>query len=359
MKGTVIFPGAFKPPHKGHFNAVKALSTNSFIEASYILLENNTIKQDSIVPKENRSYEVDKVIVLIGSQVRDNIDATLSKEVWDIYKKYLPSNVEIINTNSDPVKFAKRNIVEKSPTTTFFISVLLRDHTDYKDLRRLGAYKKYSNVNDLVLYKNFITTRATNLREQLKHNNIHNMANYFPSELSEEDLSNISGKIFETALKEVVSTISTNSSKLKKKRQLEENAIDVPVVSENQGRDTELTKNIKSLTSFMVEHNFKITPLPVVKIDTKTRFNEFFRKTAEYIPDQKKIILYTDGRHPKDVVRSFAHEMIHHQQNLKGELKDISGTNITEDDTLLTLEAEAYLQGNLAFRSWEDTVKNR
>ena len=39
------------------------------------------------------------------------------------------------------------------------------------------------------------------------------------------------------------------------------------------------------------------------------------------------IVLYTEGRHPKDVVRSFAHEMIHHIQNLEDRLENISTTN--------------------------------
>ncbi len=45
-------------------------------------------------------------------------------------------------------------------------------------------------------------------------------------------------------------------------------------------------------------------------------------------------MLCTEGRHPKDIVRSFAHEMIHHIQNLEGRLGNITTTNTQEDDNL-------------------------
>ena len=43
-------------------------------------------------------------------------------------------------------------------------------------------------------------------------------------------------------------------------------------------------------------------------------------KTAHYDPNNKSITIYTSSRHPKDILRSFAHEMVHHTQNLRGDL---------------------------------------
>ena len=65
------------------------------------------------------------------------------------------------------------------------------------------------------------------------------------------------------------------------------------------------------------------------------------------------------GRHPKDVCRSFSHEMIHHMQNMEGRLQGLAGTtNTNEDDVLQEIEKEAYLKGNITFRNWEDGLKN-
>ena len=58
-------------------------------------------------------------------------------------------------------------------------------------------------------------------------------------------------------------------------------------------------------------------------------------------------------------MRSFAHEMVHHMQNIEGRLGNIDTTNTNESEALLELEKEAYLQGNIVFRNWEDSVKNK
>jgi len=119
-------------------------------------------------------------------------------------------------------------------------------------------------------------------------------------------------------------------------------------------------KYIKELTTHMLNQGMNLTPLPKVifKNGDKENAENFFGKTAYYQPDTMEIVLYTEGRHPKDIVRSFAHEMIHHMQNLEGRLEGIATTNTQEDDHLTAIEAEAYQDGNLAFRGYTDTVLN-
>jgi hypothetical protein len=79
-------------------------------------------------------------------------------------------------------------------------------------------------------------------------------------------------------------------------------------------------------------------------------------KTAYYDPNTQTIVLYTHGRHPKDIARSYAHEMIHHIQNLEGRLGNITTTNTQEDDHLNDIEAEANLKGTMTFRNWTDSL---
>ena len=64
------------------------------------------------------------------------------------------------------------------------------------------------------------------------------------------------------------------------------------------------------------------------------------------------------GRHPKDILRSYAHELIHHHQNLSGTLNHSNTTNTNEDGNLEKIEREAYEEGNILFRNWEDSIKN-
>jgi hypothetical protein len=115
-----------------------------------------------------------------------------------------------------------------------------------------------------------------------------------------------------------------------------------------------------SLAVFMKDNGMNITPLPKIKVisDDKENASRLLGRTAYYDPNEKSITLYTFGRHPKDVLRSFAHEMIHHEQNLNGALGNIGTTNTNEDGDLDKIEREAYEKGNIMLRNWEDSIKN-
>ena len=83
-------------------------------------------------------------------------------------------------------------------------------------------------------------------------------------------------------------------------------------------------------------------------------------KTAEYDPNNMTVTVYVDGRHPKDILRSIAHELVHHHQNERGELsRGHSGAGYAQKDPhMRDMEAKAYLHGNLdVFRDWEDRIK--
>lgn len=116
---------------------------------------------------------------------------------------------------------------------------------------------------------------------------------------------------------------------------------------------------VAELTKYMVGQGLDINPLPNVRFinDDETNANDFFGRTAYYDPNEKLIALYTLKRHPKDVLRSFSHEMIHHMQNIQGRLHNITTQNTNEDDTLNELEREAYEKGNMNFRNWTDSLK--
>ena len=87
-----------------------------------------------------------------------------------------------------------------------------------------------------------------------------------------------------------------------------------------------------------------------------------FGKTAYYDPEEQGITLFITNRHDKDICRSFAHELVHHHQNERGDLEmgDASQATYAQDDPhMRKMEMEAYLKGNLLFRDWEDKVKNQ
>src|SRR3990167_1668047 len=83
-------------------------------------------------------------------------------------------------------------------------------------------------------------------------------------------------------------------------------------------------------------------------------------RTGNYNPDASLISIYINGRHIKDILRSLAHEVIHHHQNCSGKLindKEYELGYAQKDDNARELEKEAFLTGNILFRDWEDTLK--
>ena len=87
---------------------------------------------------------------------------------------------------------------------------------------------------------------------------------------------------------------------------------------------------------------------------------EIFGRTAHYSPQEQTIVIFITNRHPKDILRSFCHEMIHHVQNERGDLKMSDTLNpkyAQEDGHMRDMEKEAYLEGNLLLRDHEDQFK--
>ena len=105
--------------------------------------------------------------------------------------------------------------------------------------------------------------------------------------------------------------------------------------------------------------NIRTTPSLFLRQDKENGAMTLGR-TAFYDPSELKIVLYITGRHPKDILRSFAHELIHHVQNERGDLQlgDSSDPQYAQkDDHLRKMEMEAYLKGNMLMRDFEDNFK--
>ena len=83
-------------------------------------------------------------------------------------------------------------------------------------------------------------------------------------------------------------------------------------------------------------------------------------KTAFYDPNANSITIFVDKRHPKDIMRSLSHELVHHTQNCAGKFDgglEVGEGYAQNDEHLREMEREAYEKGNLTFRDWEDQNK--
>ena len=115
---------------------------------------------------------------------------------------------------------------------------------------------------------------------------------------------------------------------------------------------------IKSIMNSMENDGLNLKPYPKVifKHNEEANADDFFGMTAYYAPESNEIVLYTLGRHPKDIMRSFAHELVHVHQNHEDRLHDIKTDDVNADEHLERLEREAYETGNIMFRSWTNSL---
>jgi len=124
----------------------------------------------------------------------------------------------------------------------------------------------------------------------------------------------------------------------------------------------ELKEALKEIYKVAKEHyGLQNTPKLYLRKDEENA-EGIFGKTAYYSPSDESIVLYITNRHPKDICRSFSHELVHHHQNERGDLDmgDTSQATYAQDDPhMRKMEMEAYLEGNMLFRDWEDKVKNQ
>jgi len=401
-----LYPGAFKPPHAGHFSVVEKLLNGNH---GGILYDKETIEpgiQKALQGDKDEIEKIDKVVVFIGGGVRNGISQDDSEKVWNIYAKYLP-NVEIIASGKNPMMEAK-DYAKQHPDEQFYAITGVRGEEDAPDLARITSFKNTPNVQGLIFPASGPAIRATNFRQAILRGSLDDVLEFFPNQLSRKEIldiltmlkQGIIAEMMSEKLDAVINDLFTVEQE--EVEQIQENSSGTPIAPQpvmksadraklvrvyEQLRDTlgdnfyniefkgdhvavylkqksqspqfDYTPYMASILEYMIDQGMKITPLPEVKVKKDlVEAEDFFGKTAYYNPQQKEIVLYTQGRHPKDVMRSFAHEMIHHKQNLEGRLGSIGTTNTNEDDHLLEIEKEAYLEGNITFRNWEDSIKN-
>lgn len=123
---------------------------------------------------------------------------------------------------------------------------------------------------------------------------------------------------------------------------------------------------INKINDYLRLVDFKIDPLPDVTLaDDNMQHNDMsdiLISTGGYQPETRTVILYISNRHIKDILRSYCHEMVHHNQNLENGdyLRRVyKGGDLVDSPELEEIEAEAYVKGNLNFRKFTEWFKKQ
>jgi len=123
-----------------------------------------------------------------------------------------------------------------------------------------------------------------------------------------------------------------------------------------------LTKMAKRFYPYAQEYLGFDKPAQIVYESDPENAQNPLGKTAHYQPDNYTVTLYVDGRHPKDLLRSLAHELVHHTQNCRGDLSpekmgETGDGYAQTDGHLRKMEQEAY--ASMVMRDWEDQHKSK
>jgi cytidyltransferase-like protein len=151
-----LFPGAFKPPHKGHVEVVKQLLNKA-----------------------------DEVVVLVSPKTREGVDADESVKVWELYKTILDGTVEIRLSEESPIREAY-NVVKDNPDTNFILAA------GKGEIERFKSALQFPNVE--VFDAGQLAgegVNATGLRKALSANNATEIQQYIPSGIKVEDFLGI------------------------------------------------------------------------------------------------------------------------------------------------------------------------
>lgn len=173
--------------------------------------------------------------------------------------------------------------------------------------------------------------------------------------LNREELEEVIGMPFNEAFPYVKPM--ELDDEIEQKYALRESAEDMSETPTIEGitKDADSFKDaFKPIADFMKNEGLNVYPFPDIELKWDEQ-DGLFIKTGYYLPNEKKIVLFCKDRHPKDILRSYAHEMIHHMQNLNGDdLNFTSEDDVKDNDKLEKLESEAYLKGNIYFRKWTE-----
>ena len=340
---VVLYPGAFKPPHRGHVATILGSNDES----------------------------VDKYIVFVSTKSREDVDIEESIKTWNLYKQTIPGmeNVEFVST-STPVKAVYDYVKDNS--THDIRAVYGKGEGDR--FNRLLDPEKYPNVEiyDAGTEGDY---SARNLRQAIRDKDINKIQTFIPAEVNPDSFLNIfsipENKVSEAiyprySAKQVqrtryqASDVYTNDpneiigeeQKIHCKNcdwnwKVADGGDDLymchkcgydntPRKSENkylqearyksflnESWDNNKAYTINHFTDYAT--NYLSIDRPSIKLITDPQYTQQNHSFGGYMPSNNNISVVVHNRNMADILRTLAHELVHHMQNLDDRLEDNSG----------------------------------
>ena len=321
MKKLVIYPGRFQPFHKGHAQVFNWLK-NKFGDA--IIATSDKVE----APKSPFNFKEKKQMMRLAGvpagKIKQVLNLYMAKE---ILKDFDPKTTVLIfavsqkDMEEDP-RFSFKPKKDGSPG---YLQPYDGNENKLKPFGSADKIRGYVVVTPTFTF-NVLgkpATSASELRKQFVS---------LDNKTQKEFITDLFGKYDADIHKLMKTKIGAMMKKPKTLKQLKEEVT-----------RKELAPMLDSFVSFASD-KLGLKSMPNLRYKTdKDGYNSF----AAYNPSSNELSVSTMNRHPMDIFRSVAHELVHHKQNEDGKLgKDIAKEGSTGSD----IENEANLEAGKIMR---------
>ena len=316
MKKLVIYPGRFQPFHKGHAQVFNWLK-NKFGDA--IIATSDKVEAPKSPFNFKEKKQMMKLAGVPASKVKQVLNPYMARE---ILKDYDPKTTVLIfavsqkDMEEDP-RFSFK------PTKSGKPGYLQPYAGNENKLKPFGSDEKMQGY--VVVTPTFTfdvlgkpATSASELRKQFVS---------LDNKTQKEFITDLFGKYDADIHKLMKTKIGAMMKQQKTVKQLKEEVT-----------RKELAPMLDSFVSFASD-KLGLKSMPSLRYKTdKDGYNSF----AAYNPSSNELSVSTMNRHPMDIFRSVAHELVHHKQNEDGKLgKDIAKEGSTGSDIENEANSEA------------------
>jgi len=321
MKILAVYPGRFQPFHKGHAQVYKWLKLKF---GDVVIATSDKVE----APKSPFNFkEKKRMMMLAGVPSKDIKQVTNPYIAREILKNYDPKETVLVFAVSqkDMEEDPRFSFAKKKDGKPGYLQPYAGNEKKLKPFGDAQSPKGYVIVTPTFTFDVLgkPATSASELRKQFVT---------LDNKKQKEFIKDLFGKYDEAVHKLMKEKIGAMQPKQKSIKQLREEVT-----------RKELAPMLDSFVSF-ASNKLGLKSMPNVRYKTDDdQYNSF----AAYNPTSNELSICTANRHPMDIFRSVAHELVHHKQNEDGRL----GKNISkEGSTGSNIENEANAEAGKIMR---------
>lgn len=369
---VALYPGKFKPPHAGHFSVVEKASK---IADKVIIIMSNISKDEFTAEESMKIWELYKDILPNNVQIVISGKSSPVSEVFDIVKDK-STDFLVLYGKDERSRYAS---IERDREKYFNIDIVdagnfeslnatdLRTSIRNKDLKGIQKFLP-ANIDAkkiLDIYSQKDLKPGPMVHEMAK-SDLDNVEKYADKKLNPLDIEfskHFFDRVNDPRNNKEISTaeligffkrLSRNKNKfvefLKKYQELvvkdSNTNINIPFVNQvNQviaktimrKQDFSTSNPTITLESKILHESFTPQKAPLMKkfveyacrelninepqihIINSPTYSQEHKSFGGYIPSEEKILVVVHNRNMADILRTLAHELVHHMQNLKGD----------------------------------------